>query len=455
MQAKTGNNEQTDRLAAYMQERLGTHRLPVDEVCWEEIEQRLEASAAPFRSYRRWGRALAAAALFGGLIGLFFLPDLRRPGQTAVVLEKGIEVDAGTQKHEAETHGLRERGHERAEGEKNERLETDRFASATPGGGTAGKRLASARRTAEAGPVSAGKAVEAGQASSAGGADTDAVQPSGAVSDSSAASVAPPVQPEAKKKAVVSGPEEAPGGRLAGISLEKHSATAAPRQWMLAVAGGAGVASAGGAASVGGGSGSQNGMVDDPTTGSDYQPLPPALVPDESFSPEDYSQADYALPLSFGVMARKNVSDRLAVESGLVYTYLSSRFAASGALSRRARLELHYLGVPLNLVVYAWNHPKWNVYFTAGGMVEKGLKSLYTQQVGREGEQAVLSRSEGIGGLQWSIHFSAGADYRFYKAWSVYLEPGLSRYFDNGQPASYRTAHRWSVGLTGGVRYEF
>lgn len=165
--------------------------------------------------------------------------------------------------------------------------------------------------------------------------------------------------------------------------------------------------------------------------------------------------AGYALPLSFGLMARKNLNDRLALESGLVYTYLSSRFASSGSLSRKARLELHYLGIPLNLVVYAWNHPRWKVYFTAGGMVEKGLKSLYSRQVYREGELAVLSRKEGMGGLQWSLHFSAGADYRFYKAWSYYLEPRLSRYYDNGQPASYRTAHAWSLGLGGGIRYEF
>lgn len=239
------------------------------------------------------------------------------------------------------------------------------------------------------------------------------------------------------------------------MRLEKHPVAPTSRRWLLAVVGGAGVGSAGGAASPSGGNGSQNGVSNDPLPAPDYQPLPPAIVPDESFSPEDYPDADYALPISVGMMVRKNLNERVALESGLVYTYLSSRFAASGSLSRKARLELHYLGIPLNLVVYAWNRPKWNVYFTAGGMVEKGLKSLYTEQAYREGEQAVLSRSESIGGVQWSVNFSAGAEYRFYKAWSVYLEPRLSRYFDSGQPASYRTAHRWSVGLAGGVRYAF
>lgn len=434
MQGKTGNNEQTDRLAGYMKDRLDGHRLPVDEVCWAEIEQRLQASAVPSRPYRRWWRAAAAAALVGGLVGLFFLPDVRRPEQTVVVLEKGIGEGTEIRKSftEEEEDGQAERGDGRADERKSHRKVAEVSEPATPGARAVDRELAFAGRKAQTLPASEVGAVAA------------------------APSVSVAASPdEKKKKTGVSGPEEAPGARLGGMRLEKHPVAPASRRWLLAVVGGAGVGSAGGAASSSGGSGSQNGASNDPLPAPDYQPLPPAVVPGESFSPEDYPEADYALPLSVGMMVRKNLNGRVALESGLVYTYLSSRFAASGSLNRKARLELHYLGIPLNLVVYAWNRPKWNVYFTAGGMVEKGLKSLYTEQAYREGEQAVLSRSESIGGAQWSVNFSAGAEYRFYKAWSVYLEPRLSRYFDNGQPASYRTAHRWSVGLAGGIRYAF
>lgn len=413
MQDKTGNNEQTDRLASYMKRRLDTHRLPVDEACWEEIAQRLPAAAPLSRPRRRWWRVVAAAVLFGGLAGLFFWPDVRRPQPTAGVVEKGIEMPAENEKSVGSRNG-------------------ESTGSGMPVTRPTGKELAFRRET-----------TGARLASSAGISDTVA----------GTASADGRVAAEKKKK-VVSGPEEMPGGRSAGIRFATRPAASARHGWLLAVTGGAGVGAAGVRSSSAMG-GQQNDMANDPLPAPDYKPLLPVVVPGEPFSAEDYSEADYALPLSFGVMARKNFNDRLALESGLVYTYLSSRFAASGSLARTARLELHYIGIPLNLVVYAWNHPRWNVYFTAGGMVEKGVKSFYTQQVFREGQQAVLSREEGIGGVQWSLNFSAGAEYRFYKAWSFYLEPRLSRYFDNDQPASYRTAHAWNVGLSGGIRYAF
>lgn len=454
MQGKTGNNEQTDRLAGYMKQRLDTHRLPVDEVCWQEIEQRLEASRA-FPRLPGWRWAVAAAALFGGLIGLFFLPELRQPAPTAGMFEKNIPVRAREMDNTAAESRLPGKGGEKesgpAGGEKSE--------SAVTVAGVSGSELAFSDERASTGFISPAARLDTtvvGASVSA----TDSVSTtvsasataSAATSVSAATSASAAVSASAKtKKTVVSGPEEAPGTRRAGIRFEKAAAVSASRGWLLAVAGGAGV----GGASFGVVNGLENNIANDSAPGSDYKPLPSPAVPDESFSPEDYPEADYALPLSLGIKVRRNFNDRLAIESGLVYTYLSSRFVASGAVSRKARLELHYLGIPLNLVVYAWNHPRWNVYFTAGGMVEKGLKSLYTQQVYRERELAVLSRSESIGGLQWSLHLSAGAEYRFYRTWSVYLEPSLSRYFDNAQPASYRTAHTWSIGLTGGIRYAF
>ena len=466
MQDKTGNNGQTDRLGAYMKQRLDRHRLPVEEACWEEIERRLQASAALSRAPRRrwYAFAAAAAALFVGLAGLFFLPGVRSPEPTAGIVEKEIEERAGGEKNAGlppdilagRQDGIlsaaptgRQTGERngRQGGERNGKLtgEAKRRSASRPGKIASGKEERKPDKEKEKGSVREA-AEEAGSGPPV--ADTAAGQ--------AVASASVPVSAGAeKKKRTVSGPEEAPGAYPVGVRLEKTSSMPSRRGWLLAVAGAAGGGIAGGSSSFSGSGGIQNGAVNDPLPDPDYKPLPPPVVPDESFAAEDYAEADYALPLSFGLMARKNLNDRLALESGLVYTYLSSRFASPGSLSRKARLELHYLGIPLNLVVYAWNHPRWKVYFTAGGMVEKGLKSLYSQQVYREGELAVLSRKEDIGGVQWSLHFSAGADYRFYKAWSFYLEPRLSRYYDNGQPASYRTAHAWSLGLGGGIRYAF
>lgn len=447
MQDKTGNNEQTDRLASYMKQRLDTHRLPVDEACWEEIEQRLAATAPLSRSYRMGWRAVAVAALFGGLIGLFFLPEVRRPRPTAGVVEKGVGVQAGDERNV----GAEQWPEEKPTGEPpaREGAKRGKEGETMRGKGSSPKRA----ETTGPGRLVMGK-VETKIAFLREMADTSLVSSFGLPDTTVAPLSVGGTSGAEKKKKTVSGPEEAPGGRAVGLRFATPPAAPTQRGWLLAVVGGAGVGAAGGR-SFSGRDDQQNDIMDNLLPAPDYKPLPPVVAGGESFSLEDYPEADYALPLSFGVMARKNFNDRLALESGLVYTYLSSRFAASGSLSRKARLELHYLGIPLNLVLYAWKHPRWNVYFTAGGMVEKGLKSLYTQQVYYEGQLAVLSRNERIGGVQWSLHFSGGAEYRFYKTWSFYLEPRLSRYFDTGQPASYRTAHAWSVGLSGGIRYAF
>ena len=51
---------------------------------------------------------------------------------------------------------------------------------------------------------------------------------------------------------------------------------------------------------------------------------------DENFldnrSFESYPDVSYSLPISFGFTVRKDLSRRIAVESGLMYTYLSTTF---------------------------------------------------------------------------------------------------------------------------------
>lgn len=55
---------------------------------------------------------------------------------------------------------------------------------------------------------------------------------------------------------------------------------------------------------------------------------------DENFldnrSFESYPDVSYSLPISFGFTVRKDLSRRIAVESGLMYTYLSTTFKREG-----------------------------------------------------------------------------------------------------------------------------
>lgn len=171
----------------------------------------------------------------------------------------------------------------------------------------------------------------------------------------------------------------------------------------------------------------------------------------------DFTNVSHSVPLSFGVTVRKDLTDRIGFETGLVYTYLSSKFRRSGTSYHTAKQELHYLGIPLNAVVYLWNNPNWNIYVSAGGMVEKGLRMNYSQSVIQREESNSLNYSthQSIRGLQWSLNASVGVTYKFYSDWGIYFEPRYSYFFDNNQPFSIRSENSHVFGLSGGLRYSF
>ena len=189
-------------------------------------------------------------------------------------------------------------------------------------------------------------------------------------------------------------------------------------------------------------------------------PLPPPEVEppftnNGMIPAEEYGDIDCSLPLSFGVTVRKDLSRYIGVETGLVYTYLASRMTRGGKTSYNSWLNLHYLGVPVNLVVKLWSNPKWNIYMSGGVMLEKGLRSKQTQEEFSLSGVETLVEKKGISGVQWSLNGSAGVSYRLHRDWSIYLEPRISYYFDNDQPVSIRTENSVIIGLGAGFRFEF
>jgi opacity protein-like surface antigen len=176
----------------------------------------------------------------------------------------------------------------------------------------------------------------------------------------------------------------------------------------------------------------------------------------KDLSANDFSEMDHSLPLSFGVNVRKDINKYIGIETGLTYTYLSSKFRKKAIKSLEARQELHYLGIPVNIVLYLWNSSNWNIYLSAGGMVEKGLRYKYTEDIYDKNNNTAAVHDKGsISGLQWSLNASLGASYMFYDDWSIYFEPRFSYYFENKQPISIRTEKPSVFGLGAGLRYKF
>ncbi|MDR1340663.1 MAG: porin family protein [Prevotellaceae bacterium] len=157
----------------------------------------------------------------------------------------------------------------------------------------------------------------------------------------------------------------------------------------------------------------------------------------------DNANTKHGLPLSARFIVRKDLNSRLAVESGLSYTYLSTKYTWN---KNTAAQHLHYLGIPLNAVYYMVSKPSWNVYASAGGMVEKGVYS-YIDRSDR------IESKTNMKGLQWSVNGSLGVTYKLSRSLGLFFEPQVGYFFDNGQPESIRTDWPVSFGLGIGLRF--
>lgn len=174
----------------------------------------------------------------------------------------------------------------------------------------------------------------------------------------------------------------------------------------------------------------------------------------EIMRPNDFQHITYNAPVSFGLIVRKNLNNEFSLESGLVYTYLLTTFENNGVQRNDARLHLHYIGIPLNLVVQIWNIPKWEIYVSGGGMLEKGIQSVYVQNQYTGNQTITTTAKTNIDGLQWSLSGAVGTTYKFQRNIGIFFEPKISYYFDSNQPLSARTEYPAVFGINAGVRFQ-
>ena len=153
-------------------------------------------------------------------------------------------------------------------------------------------------------------------------------------------------------------------------------------------------------------------------------------------------------PVRFGLSIRYRLSDRWSVESGLAYTRLRSDFMWGGGA--KAEQTLSYIGIPVNANYQLWSSRYVNFYVSGGGMVEKMVKgSLYTTEKEKKQEESVS-----IHPLQFSVNGGIGAEFNLTHQFSIYAEPGIGYYFDNGSdvPTFYQDKP-FSFNLNLGLRF--
>ena len=142
----------------------------------------------------------------------------------------------------------------------------------------------------------------------------------------------------------------------------------------------------------------------------------------------------HRLPVHAGASIAYRINDRVSVETGIAYSYLSADIhEGSDSYYFAGEQSLHYIGIPVGVRVRAVSWKNFDVYVGAGFEAEKcvsgSLKKSYVinGQTRDDGRESISIRP-----LQWSVNATAGVQYNISSQIGIYAEPGLSYYFDNG-----------------------
>jgi hypothetical protein len=154
-------------------------------------------------------------------------------------------------------------------------------------------------------------------------------------------------------------------------------------------------------------------------------------------------EAHHKQPVSVAVSLRKNLPHGFSVETGLMYTLLASDITLLEE-TQPVSQKLHYLGIPVRA---NWNFVElkhFTFYVSAGGAIEKCV-------YGKQGEQKLT-----VNPVQFSVTGAVGAQYDINKRLGIYVEPGVSYYFDDGSSVqTIRKERPCNFNLQAGFRISY
>ncbi|MBP3538156.1 MAG: outer membrane beta-barrel protein [Muribaculaceae bacterium] len=167
------------------------------------------------------------------------------------------------------------------------------------------------------------------------------------------------------------------------------------------------------------------------------------------------SDIRHRLPIRAGITFAYNFSSRLAIESGITYAMLASDVEGrTGKRPYSGVQRLQYIGIPLNLKLRAFTWKRIDIYASAGALAEKCVSAKVSKDYmlpdrQKQHETASLSQKP----MQWSVNAALGVQYRFVTPLSIFVEPGISYYFDDHSTLeTIYTDHPLNFNLTLGLR---
>lgn len=148
------------------------------------------------------------------------------------------------------------------------------------------------------------------------------------------------------------------------------------------------------------------------------------------------------IPISVGLSIRRYLTRRIALESGLSYTYLRSDITYKNKTT--GHQTVHYLGVPLKINWDLIQKEPFSLYLSGGGMVEHCLSAR------KNAGPMALNR------WQYSLHGGIGVQYQVYRNFGFFAEPGVAYYINPPKEETketIRSARPLTFNLQLGIRF--
>ena len=189
--------------------------------------------------------------------------------------------------------------------------------------------------------------------------------------------------------------------------------------------------------------------------GRDY--LLPGMPGDDLFFGSSLPTTDirHHMPLRIGLTLQYNVTKRIAIETGLVYSAIGSDISLShDGLTAAGTRRLQYVGIPLNVKFSAWSWKFVSLYLSAGATGEKCVSNRFETKSTAEGLPLDAYSRQTDKPFQWSANAAAGIQLNPLPNIGIFAEPGVSYYFNDGTSLStiYKD-HPCNFNLNVGLRF--
>lgn len=167
------------------------------------------------------------------------------------------------------------------------------------------------------------------------------------------------------------------------------------------------------------------------------------------------SKLEHQMPTTMGLTVSYALNHWLALESGLLYTSLTSHSESAGALSRyEVRRSMEYLGVPLALSFNVVNFNRLGFYGRVGLTGELSIAAndrFYLDGKSNKTESLIVDRP-----FTLSLDAAAGVNVALVGSVNLFGEVGCSYWnAPDGYPENYRTIHPLSLSTRFGLKFMF